>query len=82
MDEAFCSTQMWVQAWHIPIQWLSAETGWKIRKIFNRCFNIIILENESKDGRYVKLLIEVDLSKPLVRGTKIRLEGENKMGNV
>lgn len=71
MEEAFCSTQIWVQAWYIPIQWLSTETEWKIRKIFNRCFNVIILENESTDGRYVKLLVEVDLSKPLIRGTKI-----------
>lgn len=37
---------------------------------------MVIPENDSKEGRYVKMLVEVDLTKPFIRGTKIRFEGE------
>lgn len=67
---------MWVQAWNIPVQWLTSETVWKIGKIFNKFLNVVIHENGSKKGRYVKILVEVDLSKPQIRGTKVRFEGE------
>lgn len=35
-----------------------------------------MLETGSKEGRLLKSLVEVDLTKPLMRGTKIRLEEE------
>lgn len=44
--------------------------------MFNKCLNVVIPENGSKEGMYVKLLVKVDLSKPLIRGTKIRFENE------
>lgn len=68
-DEAFIFTQMWVQAWHIPTQWLTPDTAWKLGKTFKLCYNVFIPESGSKDGRVVKMLVEVDLSKPLIRGT-------------
>lgn len=77
-DEVFCSSQMWVQAWGVPGQWLSPKTAWKIRKVFNRCLNVVIPKNGSKYGRYVKLLVEVDLTKPLIRVTKICFEWEKR----
>lgn len=60
---------MWVQAWNIPVQWLM------FKMIFNQCSNVVILENDNKEGRYVKLLVDVDLTKPLIRGTNISFEG-------
>lgn len=74
--KAFLSTQIWVQAWNIPAQWLSSETVWKIGTLFNQCSNVIISENGSKEGRYAKLLVEIDLTKPLIRGSKLRCNGE------
>lgn len=38
----------------------------------------MIREYGSKVGRYAKLLIEVDLTKPLVRGTKWCCNGETR----
>lgn len=37
---------------------------------------MIIPEHGSKEGRYAKLLVEVDLYKPLLRGTMLNLEEE------
>lgn len=38
----------------------------------------MIPENGNKDGRNVKVLVEVDLLKPLIRGTKLRCNGEER----
>lgn len=45
-------------------------------KRFSLCLNVILLESGSKEGRVLKLLVEVDLNKPLLRGIKIKLEDE------
>lgn len=39
---------------------------------------MIIPETGSKKGRYAKMLVDIDLTKPLIRGSKIRCEGEMK----
>lgn len=80
-DEALQSAQMWVQVWNIPVHWISAETAWKIMKGFGKCNNVIVPKNGSKEGRYVKMFVEVELTKPLIRGTKICFEGETRWVN-
>lgn len=37
---------------------------------------MVILDLGSKENRYARLLVDVDLSKPLIRGTSIRFEGD------
>lgn len=46
--------------------------------MFPQCLNVFIPEIDSKEGRCAKLLVEVDLSKPLIRGTKLSFEGEKR----
>lgn len=77
-EELFSTTQMWVQVWHIPTQWLSSETAWKLGKLFKKCLNVVIPESGSKEGRVVKILVEIELNKPLVRGTFVRFEGDRR----
>lgn len=69
---------MWVQVWEIPPQWLTSETVWKVGKVFKQVSNVIIPETGSKDGRFAKMLAEVDLSKPLTRGTSISFKGDKR----
>lgn len=45
-------------------------------KIFNRVSNVLILENGSTEGRFTKMLVEVDLTKTLIRGTKLWCNGQ------
>lgn len=65
-------------AWNIHEQWFPSETVWKVGRHFNRCHNVIIRKTGSKKGRYVKMLVDINLTKPLIRGSKIRCEGEMK----
>lgn len=45
-------------------------------KLFLNCLNVIFLENGSRHGKLLKLLVEINLNNPLLRGTKIKLENE------
>lgn len=38
--------------------------------------NVVFPENVNKDGKMLKLLVEVKLDKPLLRETKIKMEKE------
>lgn len=51
--------------------------GWKLGKIFPSCLNILVPEHGSKEGRLLKMLVEVDLEKPLLRGTHLQLERDS-----
>lgn len=45
-------------------------------KLFYHCLNVIYPEHGSKKGKLLKLLVEVEFDKPLLRGTKIKLGEE------
>lgn len=67
---------MWIQASGILGQWLSQELVRKLGRLFENYSKVVIPESRSKHGRFAKLLVEVDLSKPLVRGTTLCCNGE------
>lgn len=72
-DELLGKVQMQVQVrGYQIIGWLEklAEIG----KLFLR---FIIPENSSKNGLLFKLLVEVELQKPLLRGTKLKFHNES-----
>lgn len=66
--------QLWIRVWNLPPQWISKETGLRLNQIFCNVFDVIIPENGSKQGWFLKILAEIDLNKPLLRGTKLRLQ--------
>lgn len=75
-DECFCRIPLWVQITGIPNHWASKEVGWKLGKFFHKCLNVILPENGSKQGSLLKIFVEINLNKPLLRGTKINLDGK------
>lgn len=75
-DESFSKVSLWIQAWGVPNQRSCKEVGFKIGKLFPHCSNVIVPENGRKMGRLLKLQVEIDLSKPLLRGTKLKLSSE------
>ncbi|KAK6126693.1 hypothetical protein DH2020_039562 [Rehmannia glutinosa] len=74
--ENFKTIDLWVQLWGIPCHWTSIEIGMKIGTKFKSVKDIIIPETGSSVGRHIKILVEVDLEKPLMRGTNLKLDGE------
>lgn len=70
--------QIWVQVWDLPSHWMSKAVGLKIGELFNGAKDVIVPENRSKKGRHLKLLVEADVYKPLLRGTKIKLNNQTR----
>lgn len=64
---------MWIQVRGLPNHWSSNEVGWKLGKLLLFCLNVVLPEHGSKEGRMLRLLVELELEKPLLRGTKIKL---------
>lgn len=51
---------------------LSVETNKKIGRLLGNTLDVLVAETVGKEGRHIKILAELDLSKPLVRGTKLK----------
>ncbi|KAL3516820.1 hypothetical protein ACH5RR_023722 [Cinchona calisaya] len=69
---------IWVQVWNLPIHWFSKEVGRKIGQVFHNVIDVKIPETGSKEGRHIKLLVEMDVNQPIVRGTTIKWNGKAK----
>lgn len=73
--KAFRKALLWVQIWKLPIHCITKEVGRKIREIFTTVQDVIVPSGGSKEGKHVKILVEVDITQPLLRGTTVRLNG-------
>ncbi|KAK6148447.1 hypothetical protein DH2020_019359 [Rehmannia glutinosa] len=69
----FKDIEMWIQVWNLPVHWLCSDVGLKIGKTFSKVSDVCIPESGSARGRCIKLLVLVDLEKPLPRGKHIKL---------
>lgn len=49
-----------------------ADTGKKIGSILGNVLDVMVIEVGGNEGRHIKVLVEIDLTKPLARGTKLR----------
>lgn len=63
---------MWVQVWHISHHWLSIKTGKKIGNMLGLVQDVMIVESRGKEDSHVKILVELNLTKPLLRGTMLK----------
>lgn len=75
-DDSFRKGLIWIQIRGLPNHWSSKEFGWKLSKLFPSCLNVVLPDSGSKEGRLLKLLVEVELDKPLLSGTKLKLDHE------
>ena len=76
--KAFMTAPLWVQLWNLPVHWLSKEVGKKIGGVFIDVKEVLVPQSGGKEGRHLKVLALVDLSKPLLRGTMVRIAGAGK----
>nr|XP_027087572.1 uncharacterized protein LOC113709019 [Coffea arabica] len=67
---------LWIQLWNLPVHWLSRAVGRKIGGIFKSVRGVIIPGSGGKEGRHMKIMAEVDITKPLLRGTKINFKDQ------
>lgn len=70
--DSFISSPLWIQVWNIPPHWISIESGRKIGNLIGPVQDVLIVDAGGREERHVKVLVEVDLSKPLLRGTMLK----------
>ncbi|KAH7841581.1 hypothetical protein Vadar_031758 [Vaccinium darrowii] len=68
----FNITPVWVQAWGIPLQYLSKDVGVKLGLKFGDVDEVIIPNTGSRDGRFLRIRTYLDVSQPLKWGCMIR----------
>lgn len=68
----FNISPLWVQVWNIHPQWISIETGKRIGNILGIVRDVMLVDAEGKENRHVNIQVDVDLTKPLLRGTKVK----------
>ncbi|CAA0818874.1 Unknown protein, partial [Striga hermonthica] len=71
--KTFTELKLWVQVNNIPLNWLCTEVGRKIGKIFNQIQNVIVVKAGGSRGSYLRILVGVDVTKPLPRCASIKL---------
>ncbi|CAA0814779.1 Unknown protein, partial [Striga hermonthica] len=71
--DCFTEMDMWVQVSNVPLNWLCSEVGLKIGRSFKKVKNVTICTGNGNCGRYLRLLVTVDLKEPLLRCTCIKL---------
>lgn len=76
LNLSFNSVPIWIQIWNLPPHWLSKEIGLRFKSLFTDVIDVLIPEGGSRKGCYLKILAEIDLSKPLLRGTKLRFKDQ------
>lgn len=71
-DERFSVSPMWIQVCHIPTHWLSIDTGRKIGCKLGSVRDVLIMDVGGRDERHIKILVDLDLNKPLLRGIMLK----------
>lgn len=71
-NKCFKLFPVWIQIWQIPLQWILIEIGKKIVRLLGNTLDVLIVETWGKEDRHIMILTELDLSKPLIRGAKLK----------
>lgn len=73
-NDSFNTSPLWVQVWNVPFHWFSIDTGRKIGSLLGNTLNVLISDGGTQAGRHLKILVDIDLTKPLARGTKLKYQ--------
>ena len=66
----------WVQIYNLPLKSRTRETGKAIGASLGKVMEVDVADTGVQWGRYLRVRVEVDVTRKLIRGRKINLEGE------
>ncbi|CAA0816704.1 Unknown protein [Striga hermonthica] len=69
--------KIWVQILNLPLHWISAETWVKLGRLLGKTLDVQVPGIGNYHGQNLKILFELPLSDPILRGTFIKM-GEDK----
>lgn len=75
-QDAFNFSPIWVQVWNVPVHLMFLESGKKIGALVGKVNDVMLVEAGGREDRHVRVLIDLDLTKPLLRGTTLKYKQE------
>lgn len=69
----FKFTPVWIQIWGFPLQFLSKEVGLKLGARIGSVDDVVMPVTGSKEGRFVRVRVHMDVTLPLKRGSMVKL---------
>lgn len=73
---SFSHTFMWVQMHNLPYACMNSNVGLRIGASICKVFHVDEDEHGKGWGQFLKCLVEMNLTKPLLRGKTLLLEGK------
>lgn len=71
-DSCFNVSPFWVQVWNTPHHWLSIASGMKIGSMLGKVLDVLVVDSGGREERHLNIQVELDLTKPLMRGTMLK----------
>ena len=65
----------WVQIHNLPLHCRTRETGWAIGSKLGEVVDVDVTESGVQWGKYLRVRVQLDVTKKLIRGKKIAVEG-------
>ena len=65
----------WVQIYNLPLKSRTKEMGWTIGSSLGSVLDVVVLESGVQWGKCLRVRVHIDITKRLVRGKKITIEG-------
>ncbi|CAA0840702.1 Unknown protein [Striga hermonthica] len=69
--------KIWVNILNLPLHWISEDTGLKIGEKIGKTLTIQIPNEGGQVGQVIKVLVELQVSEPIPRGSFIRVGSES-----
>ena len=66
----------WVQIYNLPLKSRTRETGKTIGASLGKVVDVDVADNGVQWGKYLRVRVEVDVTRKLIRGRKINIVGE------
>jgi hypothetical protein len=75
----FDRASFWVRMYNLPLACMGKSSGHKIGSLVRVVEEVDVLEEEAGWGKFLRVKISLDLTKPLVRGRMLHLEDRSMM---
>nr|POE57175.1 uncharacterized protein CFP56_01831 [Quercus suber] len=74
-DISIKQSPFWVQIHNLPLMSRTSETGWAIGSTLGEVLSVDVADSGVQWGKYLRVRVKIDVTKKLVRGKKVKIEG-------
>ncbi|KAL5782771.1 hypothetical protein ACOSP7_007800 [Xanthoceras sorbifolium] len=76
-DADFKSFPIWIQLYNVPLAWLNKDAGYFLGGMVGIVKEVDTGESGECAGSFIRAWVLVDVSKPLIRGLRVKLEDDS-----